>query len=172
MWQPIVVGVDEQQAVCSGAYRGPREYNTVPGVVAARSGNDGGAVADRVDHGAEDALLLLIAGGGGLSGGSVDDEAVVALLIDEVGREAGHPVVVHLPIVEHGGDHRGQHLAEGRVRRRTAYHVANGTAKAGQSAPTSPFGKVCGALRSARGRSVSRRPCRRTGSGASSRSPR
>src|SRR5699024_11275213 len=41
-----------------------------------------------------------------------DDETVVVLLVDQVGGEPGGALVVEFTVLEHGGDHRGQHLSE------------------------------------------------------------
>ena len=88
------------------------ELDAVPGVVGADPGDDVGAVADGLEHGAYELVLLRVAGGGRLAGGAVDDEAVVAG-VDEVGGEPLGAVEVERAVRSERRDHRGEDPPEG-----------------------------------------------------------
>src|SRR5690606_18349463 len=135
----VVVGRHDQQAVGSRALGGPGELHTVPGVVGSHTRHHGGAIAHRLDHRAQDAIFLLVGGGGRLAGRAAHDQAVVTLLIDQIGGETPHSIVVDLAVRGERRDHRGQHATEGGVRGcRCRCHKPNGTRTAAPGGPRHP----------------------------------
>ena len=83
-------GVTTRQPVGAGLLGRPGELDRVVGVVGAGAGDHPGAVAHRLDDGADQPLLLVVAGRRRLPGRPADHQAVVAV-VDEVGGEAPGP---------------------------------------------------------------------------------
>jgi hypothetical protein len=69
--------------VGAGLFGLARQVHGVGGVVGADRRDDGGPVADGVDHDTHQLGLLVIGRGGRLTGGAVEHDAVVAQ-VDEV----------------------------------------------------------------------------------------
>jgi len=95
--------------------------DAVVGVVRADAGDDVGAVAHRLQHGAYEFRFLRVAGGRGLTGGAVDDQAVVAC-VHQVGREPLGAVEVECAVRREGRDHGGEDPPEGGLRSRGRSH--------------------------------------------------
>lgn len=112
----VVVRRHHEQAVRAGGLGLPREFQGVLRVVGSGTGDDHGAVADRLDDRAQKLALLFVARRRRLAGRPVDDQAVVAPLVDQVGREARGAVVVDAAVGQERGDHGGQHPSERSVR--------------------------------------------------------
>jgi hypothetical protein len=108
----VVVRRDDEQRVRAHLLRGAGEFGAVVRVVGAHAGDHPGPVADRLDHGAEQALLFGITRGGRLARGSADHEGVVALLVDEVRRQRGRAVGVQRAVRPERRHHRGDQAAK------------------------------------------------------------
>ncbi len=120
-----VVRGDDEQTVRSGASRVTGEFDTVGGVVAPGACNDLRAVADGVDHCAEQVELLGLGGGGRLTGRAGKNEAVAAV-VDEMGCEAHSRVDVQLPVGSERGHHRNGNGAERTLDKRSGITVGHG----------------------------------------------
>src|SRR5664279_772524 len=83
------------------------------GVIGADAGDDGGAVADGLDDGSQQASVLGHGRGGRFAGGAADDETVIAL-IDQVAGHSLRCVEVEIAVGGERRDHSGQHTPKRR----------------------------------------------------------
>jgi hypothetical protein len=88
-----------------------RQMDAVCCVVGARTGDDPGTVADRLEHRAQQRDLLVVGGGRRLSRGARQHQAIAAG-VDEVGGEPGRCIGVQRPVRLERSHHRGQHGAQ------------------------------------------------------------
>ena len=131
----VVVRRHQQQAVRAGLLGAAGQLDGVMGVVGARARDHPGPVPDRLDDGADQALLLVVAGRGRLTGRPADHQAVVAV-VDQVGGDPLGRVEVEPAVGAERGDHRGEDAAErGRCCRRrcSAGHGRHATGRTGAS---------------------------------------